>query len=75
MAKKRGVSIIVDEKFFKTFDKERRREQNRLREKMGGFFNLSQKNFTALLASKKFRFTFPQNIPGRPILRKRRRLR
>lgn len=59
MVKRRGVFLVVDENFFKTFEKERRTEQARLRQKFGGMFNLTQRNFTAILDAKKFKFTFP----------------
>lgn len=72
MAKKRTVSMLVDEKFFKTFERERQREQMRLRRKLGEMYNLSQRNFTAMLAAKKFRF---QILKQRPLVRKKRKTR
>ncbi len=60
MTKRRGVSIRVDEDFFKIFEKERQREQIRLRQKFGGMFNLTQRNFTAILSAKNFNFDFPK---------------
>ncbi len=74
MVRKKGVSLIVDENFFNTFEKERQREQERLRQKLGGMFNLTQRNFTAMLAAKKFRFNIPKQEPLVRV-RKRRRLR
>jgi hypothetical protein len=70
MVKKRGVSMIVDERFFNTFERERKKEQDRLRQKVGGMFNLTQKNFTELLAIKNFRFQVPK---GRIVRKVRRR--
>jgi len=72
MGKTRGVSIIVDENFFKLFERDRQKEQLKLRQKMGGMFNLSQKNFTAMLATKNFRLSLPKK---RIIIKRRRRFR
>ena len=52
----------MDENFFKTFERERQREQDKIRKKLGTAFNLSQRNFTALLAAKKFRFNIPKKM-------------
>lgn len=71
MGKTKGVSLIVDEGFFRNFEKDREREQTRLRKKMGLMFNLSQRSFTAMLAKEDFRFKVPRG--GRIIRRKRRR--
>ncbi len=70
MVKKRGVSIVVDEKFFNTFEKTRQQEQSKIRQKLGGaMFNLSQRNFTALLAARNFRF----DIPRRKVIKRRKK--
>ena len=74
MVKKKGVSLIVDEDFFRTFESERQREQSILRQKFGGMFNLSQRNFTAMLAAKKFRFQVPKQRRIVRKVRKRRRI-
>ena len=76
MVKKKGVSLIVDENFFKTFEVERQKEQAILRQKFGGVFNLTQRNFTAMLSAKNFKFQIPKQKPLTRIrVRKRRRLR
>ena len=72
MVKRKGVSILVDEKFFNTFEIERQKEQDKLRQKLGGVFNLTQRNFTAMLAAKNFRFQLPKQR-RRPIKTRRRR--
>lgn len=72
MAKRKGVNLIVDEDFFRVFEIERQREQSRLRIKIGEDFNLTQRNFTAMLAAKKFRFELPKQ---RPLMKKQRRKR
>lgn len=74
MVRRKGVSLIVDENFFKTFEREREREQERLRQKFGGVFNLTQRNFTAMLSAKKFKFQIPKQKPLVRV-RKRRRIR
>lgn len=56
---RRGVMIKVDEDFFDILEKERVREQQKLRKKIGGMFNLTQRNFTALLAKRNFKFKIP----------------
>ncbi len=71
MGKPRGVSILVDENFFKKFDGERQKEQERLRKKFGGVFNLTQRKFTAMLSAKNFQFNFPK----KRIVRRKRRIR
>lgn len=68
MVKKRGVSLVVDESFFNTFEKERQKEQMKIRREVGGMFNLTQRNFTAMLAKKNFKFEIP-----RQKLRKKRK--
>jgi hypothetical protein len=73
MGKKKGVSLIVDERFFNAFEKERQREQMKLRKEFGGMFNLSQRNFTAMLAAKNFKFQVPTNVNPKRQIRKRRR--
>lgn len=77
MVKRRGVIVNVDERFFKTFEDERQKEQAILRKKFGSFFNLSQQNFTAMLAAKKFRFSVPKQNPiiMKKIVRRRGRRR
>ncbi len=65
MVKRRGVSVILDEKFFTKFESARVKEQNKIREKVGGMFNLTQRNFSAILAEKDFKFAFPKNGPRR----------
>lgn len=69
MGKNKGVNIVVDESFFKLFERDRQREQLKLRQKMGSLFNLSQRNFTAMLATKNFRFNLPKN---RIVIKRRR---
>lgn len=71
MGKRRGVSIVVDEDFFRRFEKERQKEQTKLRQKFGGIFNLSQRNFTAILAKKSFIFRFPKQEFLKSIKRRR----
>ncbi len=66
--------MIVDENFFNAFEKGRQREQIKLRQKIGGTFNLSQKNFTAMLAVKNFKFQIPKRRPL-VIKRMRRKMR
>lgn len=74
MVKRRGVFITVDEKFFQIFEKERQKEQLKLRQRFkGAFINLTQRNFTAILAEKNFNFNFP--ITSRRLVRKKRMLR
>ncbi len=73
MAKRKGVAMLVDEGFFKTFEKEREKEQNKLRNKFGGTFNLGQRNFTAILHAKKFKFEIPRQKLLIKIRRRRRR--
>lgn len=75
MVKRKGVFIIVDEKFFNTFEKERQREQGKLRVKFGNTFNLGQKNFTAILAAKKFKFKFPKQNLAIVVKKRVRRIR
>jgi len=77
MVKRKGVSLIVDENFFRDFEKGRQREQIRLRRKFGGMFNLSQRNFTAMLSAKKFRFEIPkqQALRSSNLLARLRRLK
>ena len=60
MVKNRGVSMVVDEDFFNMFEKERKIQQAKLRIKVGGVFNLTQRNFTAFLAKSNFRFKLPK---------------
>lgn len=62
MVKRNGVSIKVDEDFFKVFEKSRELEQAKLRKEVGVSrnFNLTQRNFTAILARKNFRFKIPK---------------
>lgn len=74
MVKRRGVLIVVDENFFKTFERERQKEQAKLSQKLGGVFNLGQRKFTALLAAKNFKFEIPKQKPLTRV-RKRRRIR
>ena len=69
MAKRKGVLTVLDEDFFNIFEKARQKEQDKLRQEFGSSFNLGQKNFTAMLAAKKFRF----EIPKRRIIRRRKR--
>lgn len=73
MVKRKGVLIVVDERFFDRFEIDRQREQSKLRQKLGGMFNLSQRNFTAMLATKNFRFEVPKQkrLVPRKIRRKR----
>ena len=71
MVQPRGVAILVDENFFKKFDRERQKEQERLRKKFGSVFNLTQRKFTAILMAKKFQFNFPK----KRIIRRRRKIR
>ncbi len=71
MARRKGVTVVVDENFFNSFERERKKEQEKLRQRFGGMFNLTQKNFTAMLAAKKFRFQVPRQTVM--IRRKRRR--
>jgi hypothetical protein len=70
MVKRKGVNMIVDEDFFNIFEKQRQKEQAKLRQKLGGMFNLGQKNFTALLAAKNFKFEVPKQ---RRLERRKRR--
>lgn len=58
--KNRPVSLKVHEKFFDILERERVREQTRLNKQTGKLMNLSQMKFTAILAEKKFQFTFPK---------------
>lgn len=62
MVKKKGVSVIVDEDFFKVFERERQKEQMKLRQTLGGTFNLGQQNFTSMLSKRNFSFAFPKPI-------------
>ena len=55
--------------FFDILEKERQKEQSKIRMKVGGMFNLTQMNFTGMLAAKKFRFKIPEQ-PKPPIRRK-----
>ena len=73
MTNKRGVFLVVDPAFFKTFEKERKQQESILRKKnvLSSFGNLTQKRFTALLAAKNFRFQIPKQQPL--IKRKRKR--
>ncbi len=57
---RRIVNLIVDEGFFKTFEKRRQLEQMKLRKKLGANFNLSQRNFTAMLNARNFEFKIPR---------------
>ncbi len=57
---KKGVFMAVDADFFKLFESERQKEQARIRIKIGGMFNLSQRKFTSILAKNKFKFQFPK---------------
>jgi len=80
MGKRKGVVICVDEGFFNTLERERKKEQEKLRKQMGGLFNLTQRNFTALLNAKKFSFKTPKNkvirnTNTRRIIRRRKRRR
>ena len=70
MVKRKGVTLIVDEKFFSKFEVERQREQVKLRNKVGGVVNLTQRKFTAMLAARDFNVGFPKQ-PKRLIKRKR----
>ncbi len=72
MVKKKGVTIKVDENFFDIFEKERVEQQRSLRKKMGGMFNLTQKNFTAILAKRDFKFKIPE-VKQPKIIRRRRK--
>ncbi len=56
----KGVSLKVHEKFFDIFEKERVREQRRIRKQTGRLMNLSQMKFTAILAKRQFQFNFPR---------------
>lgn len=67
MSKKSAVSIRVDENFFKVFEKERQKEQDKLRSRFGNVLNLSQTRFTEMLAKKNFRFSFPRQTRRRKI--------
>lgn len=60
MVGRKGVMLVVDEKFFNVLEKERQAEQSKIRRKTGGWDNLTQRNFTAILAEKNFRFKFPK---------------
>ena len=80
MVKRKGVSIVVDENFFMKFESDRQMQQSELRKSMGKMFNLSQVEFTSILAKKKFEFRFPKSsLPQKPFMRKvivrRRRVR
>lgn len=80
MKKRKGVVICVDEGFFNTLEKERQKEQSRLRKEMGGMFNLTQRNFTAILDAKRFSFKLPKNpmfrnINNKTIVRRRKKRR
>lgn len=76
MGIRKGVTIQIDENFFTdVFEKERRKEQDKLRRRTGSMFNLTQRNFTAILHAKRVKFTFPKQkfLPSsRPIRRKKR---
>ena len=58
--RRRPVAMSVDEKFFNDLERERKKEQEKLRLKLGRAFNLTHRNFTAMLAEKKFKFQFPK---------------
>jgi len=75
MVKKRGVTMLVDEDFFKIFENERKLEQDKLRRKLGGVFNLTQRNFTGILAAKKVRFQIPKQRSVRTIGRRPKKRR
>ncbi len=63
MVRRRGVSLTVDEGFFKRFETARKIEQFKLRKQFGQAFNLPQRKFTGILAKKNFRFQFPKQKP------------
>ena len=52
--------MIGDEGFFRAIEIERRREQKKLRKINGRMFNLTQRNFTAILSKNKFNFRIPK---------------
>ena len=73
MVKRKGVALSVDEGFFNTFEMARKKEQSKLRREFGDMFNLTQRNFTAILNAQNFRFQIPTNIKKRIRRRKLRR--
>lgn len=65
--------MVVDERFFISFEKDRQKAQLDLRPKLGNDFNLTQRNFTSMLAKKGVRFKLPpQRSLGIRVRRKRR---
>lgn len=60
MVKKKGVTLVVDEKFFMRLDKQRQKKQRSLEMEFGRPFNLSQRKFTGMLAANNVMFGFPK---------------
>jgi len=75
MASRKGVTLIVDKKFFAAFDRKRTKEQDKLRQKLGGLFNLSQRNFSAMVEANQMKFDFPNQRMVKNKVRKRRTTR
>ena len=66
----KGVTLLVDRKFFDIMEKARIKKQ----ELIGGRgFNLTQRNFTAMLAKENFKFKINNLIPINLKLRRKRK--
>lgn len=73
MTRRDVVTIHLHKKLFNLFEKGRIEEQERLRNnpKLGSGFNLTQKNFSEMLAVRNFSFKIPRQKPLIDIVRKK----